>query len=414
MKIVPYSDVHRTAWNDLSERSHDAWLFHRSEWIDIESRYFAEANHSFAIANPSGSIVGLQPLYFRNLQERLLDSGLHRHTGLALENTLTSSEIRAARALAMEHILSLALRHDIDRIQLNAHNLAPHNLSIAREEIPFWVSDYGFYLGIHFSSQGIAPAPEMATCCADQIVTLAGLDEDNLFKKLDESCQRAVRKAVRMNLTLTFAESRHDIDEYYTLALASAQRSGEQLPPIEYYLSIFENFRPIAKCAIVFALHNGQKIGALFLLMEKNAVSFLAGASLPELLPTRVNDFLHWSAIKWARSSGYAHYRLGPIFPEVDDDWPIAKVSRFKKKFGGRHVSTIQGSFFLKPERYRECAIQAIETVCLRRESLTSRSNDARSHRMQTVFSNHCLVASTANVIRNLVRVLCKTRRSGL
>ena len=55
---------------------------------------------------------------------------------------------------------------------------------------------------------------------------------------------------------------------------------------------------------------------------------------------------------------------LGPIFPEHPYDWPISKVSRFKKKFGATNVTIIQGSFFCRPEKYLEMAQEQIVELC--------------------------------------------------
>jgi lipid II:glycine glycyltransferase (peptidoglycan interpeptide bridge formation enzyme) len=81
-------------------------------------------------------------------------------------------------------------------------------------------------------------------------------------------------------------------------------------------------------------------------------VHFLAGASDPEWLPLRVNDLIHWHTIKRANADGFEVYRLGPIFRTVPQDWPIARVSRFKAKWGAESVPVIQGSYFRRPERY--------------------------------------------------------------
>ncbi len=141
-------------------------------------------------------------------------------------------------------------------------------------------------------------------------------------------------------------------------------RTGESLPAIDYYQSLYDLLAIEGKCRILFALSGEKFIGALFILLYKGAVSFMAGVSDPEYLPLRVNDFMHWSAIVWAKNQGYRYYRLGPIFPELPDDWPIAKVSRFKGKFGGRSVPIIQGSYFLRPEKYLDMAIQELRFLC--------------------------------------------------
>ncbi|MEO7728976.1 MAG: hypothetical protein ABIS45_17120, partial [Burkholderiales bacterium] len=54
----------------------------------------------------------------------------------------------------------------------------------------------------------------------------------------------------------------------------------------------------------------------------------------------------------------------GPSFPEVPKDWPIARVSKFKTKFGARPFTTIQGSLFRHPDKYLAAAQFHISTLC--------------------------------------------------
>jgi hypothetical protein len=361
MKIVAFDAVSAVQWNDVCDRSEDAWLFHRHEWVEIEAEHFAMKNLSFAIADGRGTLIGVQPLYLREnglgtWSEQTIDCGVHRHTGLALIPEFAGPEVRAARRLAMNHLDELAAAERVDRIHLNCQNLAPRNLSGRREEIPFWVMEDGYHLGLHFGPNGFLPVPGMATCCADQIVPLAGRSEEDLFAALDEACRRAVRKAQRSGLTIVVAAEPEAVEAYYQIALSSSKRTGETLPDSSYYSAIHRTFAGGGRSRFLFARQAGRPMGGLLLLIDKGAVSFAAGASVPEGLPLRVNDFLHWSAIAFARAQGYAHYRLGPVFPELPPDWPIARVSRFKKKFGGANVSIIQGSRFRRPARYVSAA----------------------------------------------------------
>lgn len=358
MKVVQFNQVDRKEWNDLCDRSSQAWLMHRWEWIDIESRYFFPENYSFAVIQGQ-RLVAVQPLYLFHAGlgtwiEILLHSGLHRHTGLALADNLESGMKKEARSVAMAQIDQIALDVDADRIQLNSQNLAPANLGFDRREIPFWVSDLGYYLGLNMGPGGLVPAPGLATCCADQIVYLAD-SEEVLFSRLDESCRRAVRKAKAANLQVCEGMD-GSINDYYSLAKLSAVRTGETLAPLGYYEGVWDAMYLAGNCQILFVTHAERKVAALLLLTYKGGAHFLGGVSDPEFLSMRVNDFLHWSAILWAKRRGLKVYRLGPIFPELPDDWPVARVSRFKGKFGGRSVPIIQGSRFRYPEKYLEAA----------------------------------------------------------
>jgi hypothetical protein len=366
MKVAPFAEIPGDSWDTVCAGSGQAWLFHRAAWVALEGRHFVRENLSFGLVGRSG-LAAIQPLYLSDAgtgagPERLLHSGIHRHTGLAVAAGTSDADVNAARSLAMRRIEELAEEHDVDRIQLNSHNLAPENLSAERREIPFWVEDHGFYLGLHFGEGGMLPAPAMATCNADQIVDL-GPGEEQLFAGLEESCRRAVRKATGHGLAFDPGSGAAAVEAYVALARRAAVRTGESLPPERYYHDVWEALGPSGSCAILIARHEGTAIAGLVLALDKGSAGYLAGASDPDRLPLRAADFLHWSAILWAKRRGLGHYRLGPWFPEVPSEWPIARVSRFKRKFGGRSWSVIQGSRFRRPQGYVEAAHRHLDTL---------------------------------------------------
>lgn len=367
MKIVPFSNVTKTDWDSVCGASGQAWLYHSADWIEIERKFFAKANLSFALYSRS-RIVGIQPLYLSECGlgtwvERLINSGVHRHAGLAIVEGLDHGEIRAARTEAIREVHEAAQRYGADRIQLNVQNLAPENLIAGPQEVPFWVEDYGYQLGLNFGPLGMLPAPGLSTCCADQIVRLDGSEEE-LFLRLDESCRRAIRKAQKLGMVFQAGKDRGCVEEYYHLARRSAARTGEALLPPAYFFEVWGRFSHAGRCAFLFACLNGDPVAALVVLIYKRAASFLAGVSDPARLHLRGNDFLHWSAMLWAKRAGCSVYRLGPSFPEVPADWPIARIGRFKTKFGGRPKPVIQGSFYLHREKYAELAAQHVQLLC--------------------------------------------------
>ncbi|NEU96203.1 GNAT family N-acetyltransferase [Bradyrhizobium uaiense] len=378
MKVVRFREIDRSAWDGLALQSPQAWLTHRSSWIEIEQRFFVSTNLSFALEEGS-QLVGIQPLFINEgagmpLGERLLHSGIHRHTGLALAPDIDAGVARAARQAAMQEIFAIADLYDVDRIQLNCHNLAPAHRHPQREAVPFWVSEFGFQLGIAFGPSGMLPCPGSSTLNADQLVDLAPTVEE-LFAGLDNTCRTAVRKAQKSNLQFEISSDVSYLDTYMDIARASATRTGEVLPDIEYYRSIFRAFAAEGGARVALVRQDGNAIAGLILLTDKKAASFLAGVSLPDAMKLRPNNFLHWNAIRWAKQAGLEVYRFGPSFPEVPRDWPIAMVSHFKTIFGSRSVPVIQGSLFRRPELYTSNILAASNRL----NEIASRPADARS-----------------------------------
>jgi hypothetical protein len=375
MKVISFAELPARRWDDVVDQSAEAWLFHRADWVAIETQFAARANCSFAVQDADGELAAICPLYRRDLGrgrwiERVLDSGHHRQAGPAFRDGLAPSAREAAEEAAMRHILEEGSRQEVDRIQLNAHNLAPAVADHRSVELPFWVRDFGFRLGLHTALNGDLALPGLSTLSADQVVELADAEEA-LFQRLDENCRKAVRKAVKSGLTLQVAEQ-DPIGDYYALAEVSARRTQEHLPDRAYYRAIWDALHPCGQCAVLFAVHEGRLAGAVYLLVAKRSAAFFAGVSHHDFLSMRVNNFLHWEAIRWAKSQGCRYYRLGPVFPELPPDWPVSRVSRFKGEFGATARTVIQGSLFLKPERYLEEAHQAVALACRPRASAST------------------------------------------
>jgi hypothetical protein len=368
MKLLPFSEIAASDWDSFCSQSPQAWIFHKAGWIELEARYSKSENRSFGLVS-AGRLAAVIPLFssqlgFGTFIELLVHNGLHRHTGLAFAPDLDAVEIAAARRASLDAILNVAADLDADRIYLGQQNLAPESLSFERVEIPFWIIDHGFQLGNSFGPLGLAPAPGLASTVVDQIVALAR-PKDELFNALTKNCRYTVRKAMGEgfdieNLTIDGA----CIDEYYRLALLSAQRTGEAIPDRDYYSTVRDLLSPLGMCSFLFSTLNGQRVAAAILLHDKKSTYYFAGVSDPSYLARGVNDLLQWEMLLFAKNRGDIHYRLGPYFPGLPREWPVSKVSRFKSKFGAKPLTIVQGSKFLKPLRYSLLARDHIERLC--------------------------------------------------
>jgi hypothetical protein len=357
MRLVPFPEIDADQWNSCCDASPQAWLYHRAEWVAIEADHFFPENHSFAVVD-GGVVIAVQPLYFVSVglgawSERLVHSGFHRHAGLAMLPKMEAAAVNRVRSLVMERISLTASNLKADRIQLNVQNLAPESLTADRQEIPFWMHGHGFQLGLRFGQAGIEPTPGMSSCCADQIIPLQAAEE-TLFANLTSDRRWAVRKATSAGLEAEVITqvTPEVVDAYYRIAQISAARTGEALASNAYFERLGRTLGPANRLAVLFVRKEGQDVAAVLLALDKGAASYLGGVSDSAFLRHQVNEFGQWEVIRWARSAELKWYRLGPIFPEAESNWPIAKVSHFKSGFGGRSFTVIQGSKFLSPEKY--------------------------------------------------------------
>jgi hypothetical protein len=353
MKVVKFADVTPEEWDAVVEASPWAWLHHLSHWIILETKYWFPVNHSFLIRADNGQPLAVLPLYLSDVPvtsfvERLLHSGIHRHTGLAVVPTVDRKQLKQVRSCAMHEVFRIASEAHADRIQLNAHNLAPGNLPPYREEIPFFVEDFHFYFGLKFGPYGFEPAPGQTTCCSDQIISL-DQDEAALFGALEN--RTVIRKGLREGVEVIEAKATDSLLQSIELRRAAAARTQQTLMPDQYYADVLA-LSARGQQQLLLAKWQGKVIGGLQLLIYKGASTYFEGFGLNEYLSLRYYDVLHWHAILWSKCQGLKHYRLGPHFPDTPKDYPIQQKGRFKKKFGGQAYHSLQGTYFLVPEKY--------------------------------------------------------------
>jgi Acetyltransferase (GNAT) domain len=355
MKIVQIQDVDVREWNRCVRDSDDAWLFHDAAWIDIESRFFAERCLSFALVE-GDEIVGVCPLYLAGEKqgvngETILHSGIHRHASLALRNGLDGGAVKAGRSLALRHIFELAQAYSVDRIHQGEQTATPKQMSSRKPQLSYLIADYNFQAGMSFAPTGMDPCPGLSVSVADQIIGLEQ-PEQELFARLSGPCRRAIRRAEKSGLTWDIKKMSEALSAYMELAEVSALRTGEALPPIDYYEAIADMLGGSGRANVAFSYLDGRPVAGLITLIDKSVMSYLAGVSDPDALSTRCNDHVHWQMMLWARQQGAKAYRLGPWFPEVPREWPISKVSAFKTKFGAKSVPVVYASKYLNPEKY--------------------------------------------------------------
>lgn len=368
MKIIDFDNTPQTDWDNVSANSPEAWFFHSYDWGKIEAEFFTEKPLSFSIYDDRNKCIGICPLYYRKSArgwtENVLDSGYHRHAGPAFLDDIPAGDRKAAIKICMSRIFDSALAVNADRIILNSHNMAPANTDRRIADIPFWMKDYQFIQGLGMNENGDMSFPGYSTLSADQIVVL-DKSEDELFSDLDDDFRKAVRKAIK-NGAVVKGNVQSPVAEYYQIAAESAKRTGETLNPIDYYEKLWNAFAPSGKAKILFIEVQERLTAAILLIIDKGAANFFGGVSLPDSLNLRVNNFMHWEAVLWAKRNGLKYYRLGPIFPELPRSWPVSKVSKFKGDMGGISLPIIQGCKFLNPEKYLDNAAASVKMLCSR------------------------------------------------
>lgn len=134
-----------------------------------------------------------------------------------------------------------------------------------------------------------------------------------LFKNFHENRRRNTRSAIRHDVEVHPLATPEDVRAYYDVYQQWRRTPRKE---IEWEEVPFESFqRALALTAnrkVFLARHNGRIIAGINLRMYSGGLlEFAAGHAIEEHVRLRPNDLLHWRAIEWACSEGFAAYCLG-------------------------------------------------------------------------------------------------------
>jgi lipid II:glycine glycyltransferase (peptidoglycan interpeptide bridge formation enzyme) len=162
--------------------------------------------------------------------------------------------------------------------------------------------------------RGYRPAPLVMAAAATSVVDLRS-DDDGLLSRMRKKTRQHIRKGMREGVTVRQGDER-DLGAVYRLHVATAERKGlSPVYPERYFVELWRAFRPLGSARVFLATYEREVISALFLLAFGNTVYTMAVAWSGHHSDRRPNELLHWSAIQWARDSGYSFWDFSSIDP---------------------------------------------------------------------------------------------------
>ncbi len=136
-----------------------------------------------------------------------------------------------------------------------------------------------------------------------------------------------MRKSVRNNIAssprkgVTIREGRErDLPLLAELVSATSRRQGFAPYPPDYYAAIWRSFHPRGRVRLLLAEHEQRVLSALLLVGYGDSVVYKMGGWSGSRHNVHPNELAHWTAIRWARESGYRYYDLEGI------DLPTARM----------------------------------------------------------------------------------------
>lgn len=162
------------------------------------------------------------------------------------------------------------------------------------------------------------------------------------------------------------------VEDFYLLYKATAGRQKISYRNISYFQNLIDNLgrKDYVKVFVASAsnqpsvassqgetghweLDAGHLLASAIVVFYGKLVIYLFGGSSQEMRNTMAPYKLHWEIIKEAKKCGCNEYDFFGVAPESEEKHPWAGVSRFKRQFGGREITTL-GSWdmIFSPTKY--------------------------------------------------------------
>lgn len=161
-------------------------------------------------------------------------------------------------------------------------------------------------------------------------------DLEEIWKNMDKSsCRYAVNRAIRDVVKISINKNQSEFIKIYKAFRKSKKQSNliSRLynPELELIKSNYGLY--------FTAEHNGNILGGIYLLEDKNTIRWIVGASKRlesnKTLIGNANKLLIWEAIKYAKNKGLKEFDFGGYSLTAEKGSERYGINKFKKSFGG-------------------------------------------------------------------------------
>jgi len=162
---------------------------------------------------------------------------------------------------------------------------------------------------------------------------------EDILKQMKPKGRYNIKVAQKHGVTIEVSKNpEQEVDNFYQLFSQTTERDNFSGHPKSYYSNLFKTLGP-EHAKLYFAMYNGKPLAACIVTYFKETATYYFGASSNENRNTMAPYLLHYQAMIDAKKMGYKWYDFFGIAPENEPNHPWAKVTDFKKKFGGKIIN---------------------------------------------------------------------------
>lgn len=151
-----------------------------------------------------------------------------------------------------------------------------------------------------------------------------------LFKSLNDSVRRGIKKAEKSGLKIEFANTFESIQTFYLLHSQTRQRHGLPPQPFRFFKNIFKHVLGGGQGFVGIARMDRRAIAAVVFFHDHRQAIYKFGASDYEYQHLRPNNLLMWESVKRCCDLGFGTLHFGRTSLMNEG------LRRFKLGFGAR------------------------------------------------------------------------------
>ena len=135
--------------------------------------------------------------------------------------------------------------------------------------------------------------------------------EEWLFRRMDASVRRAVRRAQQHGLTVEFCNSLESMETYYALHCQTRRHHGMPPQPFRFFENLHRHVIASGRGFVVVVRFEKRPIAAAVFLHEGRHALYKFGASELDFQHLRPNNLMMWEAMKHYSEMGFTDLHLG-------------------------------------------------------------------------------------------------------
>lgn len=186
---------------------------------------------------------------------------------------------------------------------------------------------------IYVTRNFYCPFPDMEGYARESayhnILFLDGSGQKAFEKACKEKVNKNVKKALREGVAVREIEGPGEVEPFFEFYKETIRRKkGIQYWNRRFFDMVAEVLSREGRYRLLYAVHQGEPIGGILLVMSRKGVHYFAGASKESHLDLRPNDLLFFHAIRSSIEGGYQYFDF--MLTDGNDE----NLLRFKKKWG--------------------------------------------------------------------------------